>query len=146
VTGAETSREIEALIRKTLRHDYHPELVKMYGQLSFADINHQLVVTAAWIKLYGPQPELLLLSGKLCVRQKLWGKAREYFSRCLAQGPNAEASLEYGRLLESLGEMDGARKVYQDGLLGLVPVFFHSWEKTGTGTHTGTFTIGAVDG
>lgn len=117
ITGTETSREIEALIRKTLKNGWHPELAKLYGKLTFADINHQLVVVGAWIKMYGQHPELLLVLGKLCARQKLWGKAREYFTRCLSQGPNAEASFEYGKLLESLDEMDEAREKYKQGLL-----------------------------
>lgn len=122
VTGTETTKEIEELIRKILKTSWHPELAQLYGKLSFANssLNRQLVIVGAWLKLYGPHPELLLILGKLCVRVQLWGKAKDYFEKCLAQGPNAEASLEYGKLLEQLNEPAEAMQKYRDGLAELV--------------------------
>lgn len=116
VTGVETTREIEALIRKTLRNGYHPGLVELYSKLDFTDLNHQLVVAGAWLKVYGQQPELLCLLGKICAKLQLWGKSKDYFTRCLALGSNVEASLAYGKLLESLAETDEALQIYKQGL------------------------------
>lgn len=113
------AREREELIRKTLKSHWQPELVRIYGNLPFTNLNRQLVIAGAWLKLYGQQPELLLLLGKLCMEVQLWGKAKEYFEKCLAQGPNAEASLAYGKLLEQLGEPDDAMQKYRDGLAQL---------------------------
>lgn len=110
------TKELEDIIQKTLKHEWHPGLVNLYGSLTFTNLNRQLVIVGAWVKVYGPRPELLLLLGKLCVKVQLWGKARDYFEKCLAQGPNVEASLEYGRLLVHLGEYDEARQKYEDGL------------------------------
>lgn len=109
-------KEVEELIRKTLKHSWQPELAQIYSQLPFANLNRQLVIAGAWLKMYGPQPALLLLLAKLCVRVQLWGKAKDYFEKCLALGPNAEASLEYGKLLEQLNEPEAAMQVYRDGL------------------------------
>lgn len=122
ITGAETTNEMEELIRKTLKNHWQPELVKIYSTLSFTNLNRQLVIAGAWLKMYGPRPELLLLLGKLCVRVQLWGKAKDYFAKCLEQGPNAEASLEYGRLLESLGEPEEALQKYKEGLINLIEI------------------------
>lgn len=113
------TKEMEELIRKTLKNHWQPELVTIYGTLPFTNLNRQLVIAGAWLKLYGQQPELLLLLGKLCVQVQLWGKAKDYFERCLALGPNAEASLAYGKLLEHLGEPDQALQKYKDGLAEL---------------------------
>jgi HemY protein len=110
------TKESEELIRKTLKHHWQPELVKQYGHLPLTNLNKQLVIVGAWLKLYGQQAETLLLLGKLCVRVQLWGKAKDYFDKCLALGPNAEASLAYGNLLEHLGESDAALEKYRDGL------------------------------
>jgi HemY protein len=117
VTGVETTKEIEELIRKTLKSSWQPELVSIYGKLNLRNLNRQLVIVGAWLKMYGPHPELLLLLGKICVRVQLWGKAKDYFERCLAQGKNAEASLDYGRLLEQLGESEDALRVYKEALV-----------------------------
>ena len=111
---------IEELIRKTLKHVWQPELVKIYATLSFTNLNRQLVIAGAWLKMYGQQPELLLLLGKLCVQVQLWGKAKDYFEKCLTFGPNAAASLEYGKLLENLGEPEEAMRKYREGLRSLV--------------------------
>ena len=113
--GQSTS-EVEELIRAALKMGWQPELATIYGTLPFDNLNRQLIIVGAWIKLYGPQPELLLTLGRLCVRVQLWGKAKDYFKKCLAEGPNAAASLEYGKLLEQLGEPEEAVEVYKSGL------------------------------
>ena len=94
--------EIEELIRKTLKTTWHVELVKIYSHLPFTNLNRQLVIVGAWVKIHGQQPELLLLLGRLCVQIQLWGKAKDYFEKCLSLGPSPEASLEYGKLFEQL--------------------------------------------
>jgi HemY protein len=117
VTGSETTKEIDELIRKTLKTTWHPELAQIYGKLNITDLNRQLVIAGAWLNMYGQRPELLLMLGNYCARLQLWGKAKDYYARCLAQGPNDEASLAYGRLLESLGEPEEAMQKYKEGLV-----------------------------
>lgn len=116
------TKEIENIIRKTLKNHWQPNMVRMYGTLPFTNLNRQLVMVGAWLKMYGPKPELLLLLGKLCVRVQLWGKAKDYFEKCLAQGPDAEASLEYGKLLEQLDQKEDALEKYREGLVQLACV------------------------
>lgn len=111
-----SSKEVEDLIRKILKHTYNAELVTIYSTLSFENINRQLALTGSWLKTYGDKPELLLLLGKLCVRAQLWGKAKDYFERCLSISPNPEAALEYGKLLEQLGEQEEALARYRESL------------------------------
>lgn len=106
----------EELIRKTLKSHWQSELVAIYSKLPLNNTNRQLVIVGAWLKTYGPQSGLLLLLGKLCVRIQLWGKAKDYFEKCLALGPNPAASLAYGQLLEQLGEAEEATTIYKNGL------------------------------
>lgn len=108
--------EIEDLIRKTLKHHWHAELVNIYGTLPFTQLNRQLVIVGAWLKNYGQQPETLLALGRLCVKVQLWGKAKDYFEKCLALQPNPEASYEYGKLLEQLNQPEEAMQQYCKGL------------------------------
>lgn len=120
IAGSDLSKEIEDLIRKTLKYQYHAGLVRIYGNLPFVDLNRQLVIVGAWLKMYGQEQMLLLTLAKLCVRIQLWGKARDYFEKCLAIGPCPEATLEYGKLLEQLGEATEAMHKYRKGLTQLV--------------------------
>lgn len=110
------NKEIEELIRATLKTTWHAELATIYSTLPFVNLNRQLVIANAWLKMYGEQPALLLLLGNLCARAKLWGKAKDYYQKCLAQENNSLAALEYGKLLESLGEKSEAMQVYRDNL------------------------------
>ncbi len=119
VTSTETTKEMEELIRKILKHTWSPELAKLYGTLSLNNLNRQLVIVGAWVKMYGQRPELLYILGKICARLQLWGKAKDYFAKCLAQGPYPSASIEYGQLLEQLNEPDEAMQIYRDGLMQL---------------------------
>lgn len=114
-----TQAEIEELIRKTLRQTWMPELARIYAGIPFDNLNRQLVIAGAWLKIHGDQPELLLMLGKLCAKLQLWGKAGDYFERCLAVKPDAEAALDYGTLLEQLGKTDQAIQVYHQALAGL---------------------------
>ena len=108
--------EVGELIRTTLKSHWQPNLAAYYGTLPFENLNRQLVVVGAWLNMYGPKPEILLTLGRLCSRVQLWGKAKDYFEKCLAQGPNPTASLEYGKLLEQLGEQEEALKKYRTAI------------------------------
>lgn len=122
------TKDAEELIRKTLKNYWQPELVRIYGMLPFVNLNRQLVVVGAWLKMYGEKQETLLTLGRLCVRVQLWGKAKSYFERCLDLGPDVEASLAYGQLLEQLGEHEGALQIYREALhpqRGLILISSH---------------------
>lgn len=116
-----SSKEVEELIRKVLKIEYQPVLVNLYSKLPFTNLNRQLVIVGAWLKTYGQRPELLLALARLCVRVQLWGKAKDYFDKCLKIGPNIEASLEYGKLLERLEEPEAAMLKYREGLAMQTP-------------------------
>ena len=108
--------EAEQIIQKTLKLSWQPELMKIYSKFNFDNLNRQLIIAGAWLKIYGEKPEILLFLGKTCAQIQLWGKAKDYFEKCLAQGPNPEAALEYGRLLERLGDNADAVQSYREVL------------------------------
>jgi HemY protein len=120
---AHQENEVDGLIRKTLKYQWQPELASIYGTLPFVNLNRQLVIVGAWLKMYGEKPELLLTLGRLCARIQLWGKAKDYFERCLALSPNTEASLAYGQLLEELDKPEEALIKYRDGLANIAHLF-----------------------
>lgn len=109
--------EIETLIRKTLKSYWQGELVKIYANLPFTQLSKQLVVVGAWLKHHGERAETLYALGCICARTQLWGKAKDYFERCLALGPFPEAALRYGQLLEQLGDGLQAAEIYKKGCL-----------------------------
>ncbi len=111
--------QAEDFIRYVLKYQYAPALVKIYSQFHFENINRQLVIAGAWLKMYGAQPAILLFLGKACASIQLWGKAKDYFEQCLELEPNPEAALEYGKLLLKLGDNEAAMREYQEVLKSL---------------------------
>src|SRR3989338_6005713 len=111
-------KTIEQLIHQALKNNWHAGLVEIYSSLPVTQVNQQLVIVGAWLKMYGEHASLLCMLGRLCVQAQLWGKAKDYFERCLAIAPHPEASLHYGKLLEYLGDQDKAMQIYREGLGG----------------------------
>ena len=61
-------------------------------------------------------PELLLVLGRLSLRNELWGKAREYFETSLKLRRNRETLAELSRLNAHMGEEEASIKLLMQGL------------------------------
>ena len=59
---------------------------------------------------------LLLVLGKLCTRQQLWGKAQSYLEASLSVEPTYSAHLALAQLQEGLGNPDAALRHYRGSL------------------------------
>ncbi len=104
------------LIRKQLRREWDEALAIRFSTLVCADPAAQLAVAQRWLDRHGEQPTALLVVGRLCVRNRLWGKARHYLELAVQRGNQPEACLELGQLLERLGEREAAGRVFAVGL------------------------------
>ncbi|MCT6631930.1 hypothetical protein N4E61_14655, partial [Staphylococcus aureus] len=60
--------------------------------------------------------ELLITAGRVCLRNKLWGKSRSYLDAVLRVAPRPAADLELARLSELTQNSDAARQFYKQGL------------------------------
>lgn len=118
LVGFSETQTAEELIRKILKSQWNDELVLLYGKLPFEALNKQYVIVGAWLKHYGAKAETYLTLARLCMQGQLWGKAKDYFEKCLELGPNRDASLELGALYEQLGEPQLAKRAYHAGLMG----------------------------
>lgn len=107
----------EPLVREALKRQWSDELVYVYGLLQVSDPNRQLATAEGWLKTHGKNPVLLLTLGRLCLRNRLWGKARVYFESSIGSGPRPETYKELGTLLEQLGEKDAAMDCFRRGMI-----------------------------
>lgn len=105
-------REISAELKRSWRQP----LVRHYGLVEGADAARQLKQAESWLKKHGDDPELLLATARLCLRNELWGKARSYLETVISIRPTPDAFQEYGRLLNRLGESEAAADAYREGL------------------------------
>ena len=108
--------EAAALIVTTLKKEWDADLVTLYGNLQVGDALGQLANIEQWLSRYGEKPELLTTAGRVCLRNKLWGKARSYLEVALQVQPTPMVYLELARLCTTTQNPDDAARYYQQGL------------------------------
>ena len=112
--GAEP--EAEEVLGKALKRQYDARLVALYGELAGADPARQLQAAEGWLKQQPADAELLLALGRLCLRNRLWDKAREYFETSLGLTRSAATCAELARLLAHQGEVARSNELFQEAL------------------------------
>lgn len=112
--GAE--EEAEEVVRGALKRGRDDGLVHLYGLLRGRDPLRQLQTAEGWLRDHPQDGTLLLTLGRLCLRNRLWGKAREYFESSLSFRRDPETCGELARLLAQLGEIERSNQLFQEGL------------------------------
>lgn len=110
--------QAEEVLRGALRQAFDAQLIHLYGLVPGSDPARQLAGAEAWLKEQPQHAGLLLCLGRLALRNRLWGKARDYFERSLHLERSAEACGELARLLGRLGEAERSHQLFQE-VLGL---------------------------
>ncbi len=96
--------------------EWSPELADLYGRLDCAEgraLTARIARADAWLLQHPDDSRLLLALGRMCERQKLWGKARSYLEASLALGPSRAGHLALARLLDGLGETEAANRQFR---------------------------------
>jgi HemY protein len=106
----------EAEIRRALRDQWDPALIRFYGELQVAELSQHLKNAEAFLRERPEDPDLLLTVGRLSFRNQLWGKARSYLETSLAIRPDAETCEALGQLMQRLGDKEGAARTFERGL------------------------------
>ncbi|MEO8331970.1 MAG: heme biosynthesis HemY N-terminal domain-containing protein [Gallionella sp.] len=106
----------QQLLTDSLNAQWDGELVALYGDCQAGDLVAQIEQAEKWLKLHKQEAGLLLALGKLCLHQKLWGKAQNYLDASISLAPSYEAYDALGRLAEQLGKSDQAFKYYQSAM------------------------------
>jgi HemY protein len=109
-------REAHQLIEDSLDANWDASLLPLYVESLPRDARRHLERAEGWVQQHRSEPALLLALGQLCMHQELWGKARSYLEASLAVEPSHSAYVQFGNLLERMGEPDEASRMYRDGL------------------------------
>ncbi len=107
----------EKFIQRSLKQAWHGELVRVYGLLQGGNGHKRLAQAESWLDDHRDDAALLLALGRLCCREELWGKARDYFEQCYKLERSPEVCAELGRLLAALGEPRPSGAYFREGLL-----------------------------
>jgi HemY protein len=111
--GGEAQKLIEAVLDATAHDEWQQELLVIYGRLDGAEQMARIARAEAWLRQYPTDAWLLKALGRMCIRQRLWGKAQSYLEASLAIAPTQQAHLELARLFDQLERTDEANKHYR---------------------------------
>lgn len=103
-------------LESALRREWSPSLVESWGLLASNDADARLHRAEEWLGAHPNDPHLLLTLGRLCVRLKLWGKARQYLERSLAIAPSAGGWEALAEVHAGLGDAAAAQASFRHAL------------------------------
>jgi len=112
---AEAGDVASSLLRKTLKKELDDKLLEAYARLP-GDTTQQIGFVESLLHNQPRNPVLLQATAQLCLRDKLWGKARGYLESAIAEGADHSAYLELGDLYGQLGEPEKASECFRQGL------------------------------
>ncbi|MDO9452196.1 MAG: heme biosynthesis HemY N-terminal domain-containing protein [Stagnimonas sp.] len=108
--------EARAFIESQLAKRWDDVLVRLYGPLYSEDPIAQLATLERWLQEHGEKTALLETAGQVCLKNKLWGKAKSYLEAVIATAPTPSAYLELARLCEMTQAPQEAQAYYKAGL------------------------------
>jgi HemY protein len=106
----------EPLVREALKYQWDDDLVTLYGALETANTSQQINYAESWLKYHNKDAVLLRTLGHLCLRNRLWGKARQYLEESVKLQPSVKTFQVLGDLLAQTGEIAEANEYYRRGL------------------------------
>lgn len=110
------------IIERSLEQSWDSDLAALYGECGESggrgdgDVMRQIERAERWLSAHPHDAALLLSLGRLCVRQELWGKARNYIDASIALEPAWPSHLAAARLHERLGDAAAAQRHYRASL------------------------------
>lgn len=111
----EAESQAQKLIEESLAagEDWNEDLVDLYGRLDQGGITGRIAKAEQWLKDRPDDAGLLLALARLCIRQRLWGKAQSYLEASLAVAETRDARLELARLMDQLERHEEANRHYR---------------------------------
>lgn len=110
------SEKAEDLLKMRLRKNLDATLLQQYAAIDSSNPAKQLSRAEHWLEEYPKNAALLLCLGKLCMKLRLWGKAKTYLEAAAKIQPNPQVYLILGEVYEQLDEKNTALECYKKGL------------------------------
>jgi HemY protein len=105
--------EAQRMIEKQLDAQWDSDLVQLYGQVRGSDLTSCIARAEKWLPSHPDDAQLLLALGRLCLQQRLWGKAQIYLEASLSLLDQRAVRLELARLFEQTERWDEAMPHYR---------------------------------
>ena len=110
---ADAGNKAADLIADSLKLHWDNELIYWYGQAITDNSEHQLKQAEKWLTQHELDPQLLLTLGHLCLRAKLFGKARGYLEASIHSKATPAAYQALGQLAFDQADYEKAAGFFQ---------------------------------
>ncbi len=100
------------LIEDQLAREWDSELVIRFGRTE-GDVSGRIAKAEAWLTAHPRDAALLVVLGRLCILQQLWGKAQSYLDAALSIEDSCDTRLVLAGLAERLERQDEANRHYR---------------------------------
>lgn len=107
------SLNAQRLVEEALDEEWDSGLLAVYGACTGGDVLARIAQGEEWLKRQPRDAELLLMLGRLCRQQQLWGKAQSYLEASLSQQASHAAHVELARLFDHLERPEDANRHYR---------------------------------
>ena len=101
------------VIETQLNEEWDSRLITLYGQARGGDLMSRIAVADKWLLQHRDDSQLLLALGRMCLEQRLWGKAQTYLEASLSLVDQRDVRLELARLFEQTERGEEAMKHFR---------------------------------
>jgi HemY protein len=109
-------RNARQILTDSLNVHWDSGLAALYGDVAGDDTLEQIDQAERWLAQHHSDAALLLSLGKLCVRQRLWGKAEAYLDASISLTPSHDAYMKLGQLAEELNKPNEASACFRKAM------------------------------
>lgn len=102
-----------SFIEAQLDREWDSRLVGLYGLTPGGELAARIAAADRWLLKHRDDSQLLLALGRMCLAQRLWGKAQTYLEASLSLADSREVRLELARLFEQTERADEAIEHYR---------------------------------
>jgi HemY protein len=114
------STEAAEALQAVLERKWDERLLPEYARCELPGSRGTIERAESWLKDHPRSQPLLQCLARICLREKLWGKARAYLEECQRLGEDAQTSLALAELAEAMGDGESAARHFRKAaLLGL---------------------------
>lgn len=103
----------DSLLKSALKHQFHEELIYLYGKIKLEDTKSQIAFLESLLKSRPQNSALCYVLGQLYSRSNLYGKAKQVLEMGLMGQTNREFYLELAQVYEAMNQRDEALRCYR---------------------------------
>jgi len=111
--------EAAAALESALQQNWSERLLDEYARCPDINVSAAIVHVEDWIQQHGRSAAALRCLGRICLRARLWGKARNYLEESQRLGADPDTALALGELAEAVGDEAAAARHFREAALGL---------------------------